>query len=73
MFLLFYFKEPKNTRLNVIHYFIMTIPNKRELQQIASNYLSDTEFKDFMKLSKDYTKEPYSFLVNDTTCHQIIH
>ena len=51
----------------------MTIPNKRELQQIASNYLSDTEFKDFMKLSKDYTKEPYSFLVNDTTCHQIIH
>ena len=51
----------------------MAVPNKRELQQIASNHLSDTEFKDFMKLSKDYTKKLYSFLVNDTACHQIIH
>ena len=32
------------------HCFIMKIPNKRELQQIASNYLSDIDFKDFMKL-----------------------
>ena len=45
----------------------MQIPNKRDLQQIASNQLSDIDFKDFMKLYKDYTKEPYSFLVNDTT------
>ena len=41
--------------------------NKRELHQIASNHSSDIDFKDFMKLYKDYTKEPYSFLVNDTT------
>ena len=41
----------------------MKIPNKRELQQIASNHLSDIDFKDFMKLCK----EPYSFLVNHTT------
>ena len=26
-----------------------------------------------MKLYKDYTKEFFSFLVNDTTIHQIIH
>ena len=58
---------PKTVRLNATHYFIMKIPNKRELQQIASNHLSDIDFKDFMKLYKDYTKEPYSFLVNDTT------
>ena len=45
----------------------MKIPNKRELQQIASNNLSETDFKDFMRLYKDYTKEPYSFLVKDTT------
>ena len=45
----------------------MKIPNERELQQIASNYLSYIDFKDFMKFCKDYTKEPYSFLVNDTT------
>ena len=43
----------------------MKIPNKRELQQIASSNSSDIDFKDFMKLYKDYTKEPYSFLVND--------
>ena len=58
---------PKVIKLNVTHYFIMKSLNKRELHQIASNYSSDTDFKDFMKLYKDYTKEIYSFLVNDTT------
>ena len=45
----------------------MKIPNKRELQQIASNHLSDIEFKNLTKLYKDYTREPLSFLVNNTT------
>ena len=62
-----YFKVPKAIRLNATHYFIINIPNKRELQQIASNHSSDNDFKDFIKLYKDDTKEPYSFLVNDTT------
>ena len=44
----------------------MKISNKRELQQLASNHSCDIGFKDVMKLYKDYTKEPYSFLVNDT-------
>ena len=61
------FKVPKTIRLNATHYFIMKIPNERELQQIGSNHSSDIECKDFMKLYKDYTKEPFSFLVNDTT------
>ena len=56
---------PKTIRLNATHYFIMKIPNKRELQQMASNHLSDIDFKDFMKLYKDYTKESYSFLMTD--------
>ena len=30
-----YFKVPKGVRLNSKHVFIMKIPNKRELQQIA--------------------------------------
>ena len=47
------------------HYFTMKIPNKRELQQMSSNHLSDFEFKDFMKFYKDYTKESFSFLVNN--------
>ena len=45
----------------------MKIPNKRELQQIALNHLSDIDFKDFMNIYKKSTKEPYSFLVNDAT------
>ena len=50
-----------------MQHIIMKIPNKRELQQIASNHLSDVDFNDFMKLYKEYTKEPYSFLVSNTT------
>ena len=35
--------------------------NKTEMHQIASNHSSHTEIKDFMKLYKDYTKEPFSY------------
>ena len=52
-----YFKVCKTIRLKVTYYFVMKIPNERELQKIASDHLSDTEFKDFMKFYKDYTKE----------------
>ena len=63
----FYFKVHKTISINATHSFIMKIPNRRELRQIASSHLFDIDFKDFMKLYKEYTKEPYSFLVNDTT------
>ena len=43
----------------------MKIPNKRELKEIASNHSSEIDFKDFMKLYKEYTKGPYEFLVID--------
>ena len=62
-----YFKVPKDVRLNTTHFSIMKIPNKRELQQIALNHSSDIDFKDFIKIYKKCTDEPYSFLVNDTT------
>ena len=62
-----YFKVPKDVRLNSIHFFITRIPNKRELQQIALNDSSDIDFKDFLKIYKKCTAEPYSFLVNDRT------
>ena len=35
----------------------MKIPNKKELKQIASNHLSDTELNDYIKLYKTYTTE----------------
>ena len=45
----------------------MKIPNKPELQQIASNYSSHVEFKDFMNLYKKCTAKAYSFLVTNAT------
>ena len=62
-----YFQVPKEVRLNTTHFFIMKIPNKRELQQIAISHSSDIDFKDFIKIYKKCTDKPYSFLVNDTT------
>ena len=62
-----YFKVPKDVRLNTTHFFIAKIPNKRELQQIALNHSSDISTKDFIKIYKKCTAEPYSFLVNDAT------
>ena len=57
----------KTIRLNANLYVVMKIYNKRELQKIPSNHSTDIDFKDFMKRYKEYTKEPFSFLVNDTT------
>ena len=62
-----HFKVPKDVRLNSTHFFIMKIPNKRELQQTALNHSSDIDFKDFMNIYRKCTTEPYSFLVNDIT------
>ena len=62
-----YFKVLKDVILNSTHFFIMKIPYKREFQQITLNYSSDIDFKDFIKIYKKSTAEPYSFLVNDTT------
>ena len=61
-----YFETPKYVRLDTTHIFISKIPNKRELQQIVINHSSDISTKDFIKIHKKFTAEPYSFLVNDT-------
>ena len=61
-----YIKVPKDVRLNSTHFFIVKIPNERELQQIALNHSSDIEFKDFIKICKKYSAQPCSFLVSDT-------
>ena len=60
-----YFKVPKVVRLNSTHFFMMKVLNKRELQQNALNHSSDINFKDFIKIYKSFTAEPYSFLVFD--------
>ena len=44
------FFVPKDVRLNSIHFLIMKIHNKRELQSIDINHSADSDFKDFMKI-----------------------
>ena len=62
-----YFKISRAVRLNTTQFFIMKIPDKRELQQIAINRSSDIKTKDFITIYKKCTADSYYFLVNDTT------
>ena len=61
-----YFSFPKDVTLNSIHYFIMKINIKRELQNIAINHSADIDYQDFIKIYRECTKEPYNFLTIDT-------
>ena len=67
-----YFKVPKDVRLNPIHFFIMKIPNKRQLQQNALNHSSHIDLKDFIKIYKKYTAEPHFFWLMIQLYHEII-
>ena len=62
-----YFSVPKDVRLNCTHYVIFKLNRKRELQNIAINHSADIDYKDFIKIYRDSTKEPYNFLTIDTT------
>ena len=64
-----YFSVPKDVRLNCNHYVIFKLKNKRDLQNIAINHSSDTDYKDFIKIYRNCTKEPYNFLAIDITLH----
>ena len=57
----YFFTERKSIRLNSAHIFIMAIPNKQKLQQIAFNHLSDIAFKNFMNFYKICNFKRYSF------------
>ena len=56
-----YFALPKHFRLSSTHYFIMKISNKWELQQIAFNYSSDIDFKEFYESLQKCTAKQYFF------------
>ena len=62
-----HFKVPKDVTLHTKNYFIMKIPNKRSLKQVAFNHSSDIDLENFMNLYKKFTAKPYSFLVAGTT------
>ena len=44
----------------------MKIPNRRELQQIAIDHSADIGYKDFMKIYRNCTKEPFFFNIDTT-------
>ena len=62
-----FFAVQKNIRINSTSYFVMKIPNKRDLQQITFNHSSDVDFQEFMNLYKKCTEKLNSVLVIDTT------
>ena len=59
-----YFRTPKDARLNSTHYILMKIGNKNELKSIAEE---NSGHLDFLKIYNYCTKEPYSFMLVDTT------
>ena len=64
-----------NTLLNLIKeqddidkiYLMMKVNNRKELQNIALNHSAGIDYKDFVKIYRECTKKPYSFLTIDTT------
>ena len=62
-----YLSVPKDVILNSTHYLIMKINNRKELQNIAINHSADIDYKYFVKVYRECTKKPYSFMTIDTT------
>ena len=62
-----YFSVPKDVRLNCTHYILFKLNNRRELQNIAIDHSADIDDKDFLKIYRVCTNEPFNFLTIDTT------
>ena len=57
-----YSSDPKNVRLNLTHYLIMKFNNRNGLQNVA-----DIDYNDFVRIYRECTRKPNSFLTIDTT------
>ena len=62
--ILFFFS--KRCQINSTRFLIMKINNRRELQNTAINHSADIDYKDFMNIYRECTKEPHNFLTIDT-------
>ena len=60
-----YFRALKDARLNITHYMLMKIGNKKELKRIEEKS-GHLDYKDFLKIYNYCTREPYSFMLIDT-------
>ena len=56
-----HFFVPKDVRVNLTYYLIMKIHSKKVLKNIAINHSADIDYKDFVKIYRACTKEPYFF------------
>ena len=45
----------------------MKVNNKKELQNIAVNHSADIDYKNYMKIHRECTKEIFNFFAIDTT------
>ena len=61
----------KGIRLSSPHYFVMKIPEKRELQQITFNHSSDIDFQGFTNLYKKCTANSYFWHFKDNLIDRI--
>ena len=66
-----YFSVPKDVGSNCTRYVLFKLNNKRELQNIAINHSSDIDYKDFIKIYRNCTKERYNILTIDTVNNKL--
>ena len=52
----FYFSVSKDGRLNSAHYLIMKINSRKKLQDTAINHYADVDYKNFVKIYRECTK-----------------
>ena len=67
-----YFSFPKDVRLNLTHYLIMKINNRKELQNIVINHSEDLDSNIFVGVYRECTRKPYSFLTIDKHYQRVI-
>ena len=68
----FYFSVPKDVRLNCTHYIFFKLNNRKELQNIATDHSDDIDYKDFIKICRVCTKEPFFFTIDTTKDNKFI-
>ena len=62
---LFFFSKRCEIKFNTL--FDYENQQEQRIKNIAINHSADIDYKDFMKIYRECTKEPYSFLTIDTT------
>lgn len=61
-----YYQVPKLIRLQMSHFIIFNIDNKRELQEIAKVHATRLDHHKFLKLYQECVNEEYNFMYIDT-------